>query len=134
MSTPDEKEAARARQWTLLYDQIRNVLHKFGRESHLGEADFYLVEDDWGVKQHKVEIQNLELFHPRVIEALQRRLTAFPDWSIVVSVSVPDQFAWPAMGLVVKAHEIIDGLHRHYFPEPIRNFQYEGSRPGTDRD
>lgn len=135
MPTPDEQEAARAREWAELYDRIRNVLLNFGRESHLGGADFYLVEDDWGVMQHKVEMQNLALLRPQVIAALQSQLSRFPSWSIVISVSVPDKFGvWPAMGLVVRAHEIVDGLQRQYLPPEVRNFRYAGSRPGTDRD
>jgi hypothetical protein len=38
------------------------------------------------------------------------------------------------MGLTIRAHEIIDGLQRQYFPEPYRSFRYEGSRPGTEYD
>jgi hypothetical protein len=38
------------------------------------------------------------------------------------------------MGLYIRAHEIIDGLRREYFPEPYRSYQYDGSRPGTEDD
>jgi hypothetical protein len=41
---------------------------------------------------------------------------------------------WPEMGLIVRSHEIVDGLRRDLFPPEYQNIHYEGSRPGTDQD
>jgi hypothetical protein len=41
---------------------------------------------------------------------------------------------WPQMGLIVRSHEIIDGLQRQFFPAELKTIQYDGSRRGTDRD
>jgi hypothetical protein len=38
------------------------------------------------------------------------------------------------MGLTIRAHEIIDGLQREFFPKEFRIFSYEDARPGTERD
>jgi hypothetical protein len=62
-------------------------------------------------------------------------LREFPDWEIMIGVSMPEPAGpWPDMGLTIRAHEIIDGLQRRYFPPEYRGIQYDGSRPGTDRD
>jgi hypothetical protein len=59
----------------------------------------------------------------------------FPGWELVVAVAVPGHYDdWPDMGLYVRLHEIIDGLQRKYFPKEFQNFEYEGSRTGTERD
>jgi len=33
------------------------------------------------------------------------------------------------MGLIIRAHEIIDELRREYFPMQYQALEYEGSRP-----
>lgn len=131
----NSSESERDRQWDELHPRLRGVLLQFGKEDYLGRADFYLVEEDWGTRQHKVEVQNLALMAPPVIESLQRVLRVYPDWAVVVAIAVRDKLdVWPPMGLVVRSHEIIDGLKRQYLPEPYRSFQYKGSRPGTEND
>jgi hypothetical protein len=75
------------------------------------------------------------MLRPPVVESLQRVLHEFPDWEIMVAVSVPGLGeAWPDMGITIRAHEIVDGLQRQYFPPEFRDIRYEGSRAGTDRD
>lgn len=128
---PDEQERA----WESLYQQVRAILIQEGREDAYGRADFWLVDDNWGGHQHKIEVQALHMLKPSVVQALQTLLKQFRGWEIVVAIHIPGtENLWPPMGLIVRAHEIVDGLQRQYFPTEFQDYQYEGSRRGTDRD
>ena len=86
-------------------------------------------------RRSEIYVNNLTLLKPPVIKSLQRVLADFPGWEIMVAVSVRGAGeAWPEMGLTIRAHEIVDGLQRQYFPKEFQNIEYEGSRRGTDRD
>ena len=123
------------REWELIYSEIGRTLERFGKEDAFGKGDYLLVDDNWGNHQQKIEVQNLSLIKPQIIKLLQQILAPYPDWEIVVAIDVPKHEAdWPAMGLIIRNDEIIDGLQRQYFPTELQNIQYEGSRRGTDRD
>jgi hypothetical protein len=131
----DDDDDDQSRAWNWLYHQIERLLRKHGKEDYLGRADFWVLDDNWGILSHKIHINNLELLKPAVIASLQRLLRDYSAWSIVIAVAVPGPGeAWPDMGLTIRRHEIIDGLQRRYFPPAYRHFHYPGSRPGTERD
>ena len=119
--------------WDRLYTEIENVLNRFGSE----DDDDFLIHDDFhGHPQHKIYANTFEMLRPEVVKALQRVLDSFPGWEIVVAVTLPEKMKglWPDMGLIIRAHEIIDGLQRQYFPPAWQSLHYEGSRPGTAND
>ena len=131
-SSPGDPQAIA---WTQLHADITKFLSKFGSEDSLGNADYWVLDDNWGTNQQKLFLNKLSMLDPIVISGLQRRLSEFPGWEIVVVVSLRGSGEkWPDMGLTIRTHEIIDGLHRSYFPSELREIQYAGSRPGTDRD
>lgn len=133
---PDaDEDLKQVETWQLLYDRIREFMLTVGTESHLHSADCWVHDDNWGSKQQKIYVRNLKLLRPSIIKSFQQMLQEFPDWEIIIAVSMPAPVGpWPDMGLTIRAHEIIDGLQRQYFPPEHRGIQYEGSRPGTDRD
>lgn len=132
MGTEEEEQT---RTWNALYDRIRGLLEKHGKEDAFARGDFWVLDDNWGTPEQRVEINNLALLRPEIVKALQALLTGLQGWKIVVAVDVREkEKIWPPMGLIIRSHEIVDGLQRQYFPEPFRQFRYEGSRPGTDRD
>lgn len=132
---PDEVPDEQERAWGDLYDQIQAVLSREGQEAAVGNGDYWLLDDNWGVLQHKIEVQNLRLLKPEIVRSLQTLLKEFRRWEIVVAVHVPDtENLWPPMGLIIRAHEIVDGLQRQFFPKEFQAYEYEGSRRGTDRD
>jgi hypothetical protein len=91
--------------------------------------------DNIGTLQHKIYVNNLKLLRAQIIESLQRLLSDFPNWEIMVAISVPGiGDSWPDMGLTIRAHEIVDGLQRQYFPTEFRSLAYQGAKHGTDRD
>jgi hypothetical protein len=127
--------AEQCREWSLLYNAIREVFRQFGEEDVGGGwKDFLLVDDNLGLRQHKVETSNLEIVRPIVIKLLQKLLIGYPNWEIVIAVGNPGkEKVWPAMGLVIRDNEIIDGLQREYFPKEFQSIEYEGSRPQGSR-
>jgi hypothetical protein len=123
------------REWESLYKEVQAILELHGREDAYGKGDYWILDDNWGTLQHKIEIQNLSLLRPEIIHSLRTLLTRFPHWEIVVAVHVPGtEGAWPPMGVIIRAHEVVDGLQRQYFPREVQAYAYEGSRRGTDRD
>ena len=129
------EEDDQAREWELLYERVRQFLSQFGTESYRRTADFWVHDDNWGPRQQKIYVRNLMLLRPDIVRGLQNLLAELPGWEIMVAVSVPGPGdVWPEMGLTIRAQEVVDGLQRQYFPKEFQNLQYEGSRPGTDRD
>ncbi|HWL03328.1 MAG TPA: hypothetical protein VNQ99_00120 [Xanthobacteraceae bacterium] len=120
-------------EWEAIYHRLSAYLAPLGENDAFGEGDYWLLDDNWGNWQHKLHVASLDLLRPEVITGIQRMLESYPDWSIVVAVDSKGM-NWPAMGLVIRSHEIIDGLQREYFPPEYRDIHYPGSRVGTDRD
>jgi hypothetical protein len=119
------------RAWGVLYDRIQKVMRPLGKESGIGEGDYWLVDDNWGATQHKLGVNNLKLLDPKIVKQLQNCLRGYPDWEIVVAVDVlgPGE-SWPEMGLCIRLHEIVDELQRQYLPPEFQQLKYEGSRKG----
>jgi hypothetical protein len=121
--------------WERLYSNVRQLLNSFGTENFRQTADCWVDDDNIGTLQQKIYVRNLALLKPAVVKSLQRLLIDFPDWEIMVAVSVPGPGErWPDMGLTIRAHEIVDGLQRQYFPSEFQSLSYEGSRRGTETD
>jgi hypothetical protein len=115
--------------WDVLYARLQETLSHFGEEDYTGDADYWIISDNWGSCQHLVYIFNLEMLSPSIVARMQDSLEDHPDWEVVVDVS-PKRYGqlWPTMGLILRAHEIVDTLQRQYFPPEFRTFKYEGSR------
>jgi hypothetical protein len=126
------------REWIALYDKIQELLRPLGEEDGTEwkdnsyvyvQKDYLLVSDDWGDYQHKLETGNLEFIMPAVINSLRKLLIGYPNWEIVLTLTRSEKESRPAMGLVIRDDEIIDGLRREYLPAAFQSVQYEGSRP-----
>lgn len=128
----DNDDAEQGRVWDRLYARLEEILRQFGKEDWLGRADFWIVSDNWGSRQHKIYITNLKLLAPSIVKLMQASLTGYPDWEYVVEAS-PEHYgkSWPPMGLIIRPHEIVDDLQRQYFPKEFQGFEYEGSRHGV---
>src|SRR5437868_8468559 len=77
-------EAKQERDWQTLHDAITAILDQFGRKDAFGEGDYWLVDDNWGRRSHQIEFQNLEMFKPHIVKALQDLLAPYPDWYIEI--------------------------------------------------
>jgi hypothetical protein len=132
-ATTPETEQERA--WGDLYDQIVAVMARFGKADYCGQADYLIVDDNYGWLRHKIEVQNLAMLQPEAVAALRNLLTKFPNWEIVLAVDVPGREGqWPSMGLTIRHHEVIDGLRREFLPSSFQNIRYDGARAGTGYD
>lgn len=115
----------------VLYRRIVKYLGRHGTNGCQESDDFFVVDENIVWNQHKVEVNNLAFLQPRIIHSLQRVLTDYPGWEIVVGTAVRDREGTEHnMGLTIRAHEVVDELQRQYLPEPYRSFRYEHSRPG----
>jgi hypothetical protein len=48
-------------QWAQLYDALRQALDRFGKDDAFGKGDYWLMDENWGIYQQKLDIQNLRL-------------------------------------------------------------------------
>lgn len=131
----NSEETEQERTWDRLYREILDVLSRFGTEDPFGGADYLLVDDNYGWRQHTIEIHKLRMLDPALVKLLRPLLYELKDWEIVVAVDVPGtEYTWPRMGLIIRKNEIIDGLQRKYLPAEFQKIEFEGSRPGTGYD
>ncbi len=132
---PDRENDEQGNTWALLYQRVCDVLSLFGTENAFGEGDYWVLDDNYGWRETHVEIHNLKMLEPAIVAQLRALAAKAPNWQVSIAVHVPEtKPGWPAMGLIIRSHEIIDGLQRQYLPEPYRSFRYEGGRPGTEND
>ncbi len=125
----EHDEARRETEWQILHDLITEALDRYGKKDAFGRGDYWLVDEDLGAYRHKLEVQNLDLFHPNIIKSLQSLLVGYPDWEIMFRVDViGKEKEWPAMGLVIHDDGIIDDLRREFLPEKFRSIVYEGTK------
>jgi hypothetical protein len=123
-----ELDAEQCREWAILYDQIKSVIQQYGQENDgAEEKNYLLVDDNLGLYKHKIEANKLELAQPVVVQSLQKLLTGYPNWEIVVALG--RRFG----GLVIRDDEIMDGLRRENLPKEFQTIKYEGSRPQGSR-
>jgi hypothetical protein len=117
------------RVWGILYARLEKILRQFGKSDYLCHADYWLLDDNWGLKQHKLYITDLNMLAPKIVKRLQAALAEFPDWEIVAAIALdgPGK-SWPDMGLTIRAHEIVDDLQRRFFPKELQEITYERSR------
>lgn len=125
----EDGDVIQERQWQVLHDRITELLDQFGKKDPVRKGDYWLLDENWGWTRQQLEFQNLALLRPEIINALRDLLAEYPDWDITVRIDVPGtEDVWPGMGLLISRDEIIDDLHRDYFPPEFHRFFYERSR------
>lgn len=118
-----------------LLERVRAEMAKHGREDNYGpggKMGDYAVNDNFlSDGQIGVSLGNVRLFEPQVIRGLQAVLADFPGWDIVVShcpVRGEEGYGRQALGVVVRAHEVIDDLIRERLPPQYRSIVYPDGR------
>ena len=77
--------APREQEWKELYEQLVTALVSFGKNDAFGNGDCWLVDDDWGKAQHKIEITNPEFWSDAVHRRIRQVLaSSFPGWGVLV--------------------------------------------------
>lgn len=122
-------------EWDELYERMKTILQKYG-EDDIDGGDYYLVDENFGRYAHQIEMHQLHMLRPEIIQSLQALLVDYPDWEIEVSVSVPehDISIDPGEGLTLLDDGIVDALDRLLLPKEYRGLRYEGSRRPREPD
>jgi hypothetical protein len=111
-------ESVRDQEWKSLYAELQKSLLRFGTENAFGEADFWLVDDDYGDTTQKVCVHTLSFLRPEVILAVQNLLKQFPRWRVMVQLEMELQGV-PAdsSGLVIYSGSIEQHWDRDVFAD-----------------
>jgi len=79
--------SSRSDDWVRIYGVLQESLLGFGRNDPLGEGDFWLVDDDWGHSQHKIELARREVATPAFIAKLQQILVGYSNgWEVILAI------------------------------------------------
>ena len=129
-----DSDNPKVQRWADLYGRVLATASEYGREDTHVAGDFWVHDDYWGYPQVKIYLGNLALLRTELVPRLRALLREFPGHEIIVAVALAGDQRLPDMGLTIRAHEIVDGLRREYFPPEYRAVAFEGSRPGTEAD
>jgi len=88
------RKDAQSQAWNSLYARLRYILNKYGKESSMGSGDYWIVDDNWGYKSHKVCVFTIEFLTNSMIEDIKRALQRYSaDWCVVFSLELRNQGA-----------------------------------------
>jgi len=124
MDDEDYKEIrAHEAVWKKLYDAVSDVFSEMLQQGMIREADYFVVEDDWGWDIVQTEIVISPLW-PQIARRFQSILSDFPDWQITMQVMKKYTDKQTGMGIIVSVDGIKDELKREYFPIELRNISF----------
>ena len=127
MSDSEDLDDTHERIWRSLYDRATAALDPFGKIDCFGNADYWIVDDDWGPDFLQVEVTNLRLLRRDAIGALKLVLDDYPEWQIIVRVFArKGEAPLPPMGLLISDGRVFDHLQRDCLPAEFRQSTYEG--------
>src|SRR5512143_1949863 len=98
-----EDDPQQEQEWHALYKLVVKTMAQWGVDNAFGKGDYLIVDDNYGWRRQKLEVQNLKMFKVEIIKALQALLKDFPNWTIVLAVDVPGKEYWPSMGVTIRA-------------------------------
>jgi hypothetical protein len=123
----DDDPDLQDQEWNILFDRVSETLHRLSETIGFGDEDYWILNDNWGHQRQEIEIRNLRLLQPFVVEALQALLADYPKWEIAIGIDVVEKFkGWPGMGIIVRSDEIVDGLQRECLPQELQAIAYQG--------
>jgi hypothetical protein len=77
-------ESVREQEWKSLYARLALALSTHGRSDPFGDGDFFLIDDDYGSYQHKVECTSAAFFRSRALADTQELLSQYDrPWQVV---------------------------------------------------
>lgn len=57
-------------EWEAIYGLLLAILQRHGVHDPFGDGDFYLVDDDYGSVQHKIECASEAAFTPALVDEI----------------------------------------------------------------
>lgn len=95
------------KEWASLYTMLSKSLGLLGTENAFGEADFWIVDDDYGGTAQKLCIHKLSFLSPQLIAAIQRALKVFPAWQVMVQLEIEiNGTPLPPEGLLIYSNHV----------------------------
>lgn len=74
-------------EWQALYVSLLAVLMRHGVHDPFGDGDFFLIDDDYGSAQHKIECASESAFTPALVEEIQKLLEPLErPWEVIVAL------------------------------------------------
>ena len=106
------------------YIDMRETCKPYGENDNRGNGDYWVMDDDYGCRQHRLYINNLELLRTPLVEELYDLVrTKWPEWSIMFIIAIEDH--WPDMGMIIEADGIKDDLQRKFFPADYQSLPFD---------
>jgi hypothetical protein len=112
-----------------LYNRLQAVLSAYGESSAFGEGEYWLLDDDWGNREHLLYIFREEFLTSEMIYKLKDILQDFEGWKLVVALDVVgwDKNVVPPMGLVISGRTIQDDLQREFLAGNLKDVVFPKS-------
>ena len=92
-------------EWKILYDAVREVCSRHGKEDPFGNGDYWVIDDDWGGVTQKIAVYSASFLSPKLVIELASCIekTGLYGAQIVVALDleIPDEKLQPMMGLSI---------------------------------
>jgi hypothetical protein len=100
LSSNLEREA----EWAALFADLTALLSQHGKHDHFGEGDFLVVDDDYGLRQQKVEFTSSKLVRSSAMQETHQLLASrYRAWEVIFvlprSIGGPAAFVVTAAGV-----------------------------------
>ena len=105
-------------EWIRLYEDLRRTLNLLGTENAFGEADYWLVDDDYGDTTQKICVHQKSFLKPSLVAAIQKTLQLFPHWRVMLQIEFPVAgVADASCGVIIYANEVEEHWDRELLVE-----------------
>jgi len=82
-----EAPSSQHTEWEAIYGLLLAILERHGDHDPFGDGDFFLVDDDYGSTQHKIECTSKAAFTPALAAEIQQLLQSFErTWEVIVAL------------------------------------------------
>jgi hypothetical protein len=83
-----ELEAARQQEWKRLYASLEATLSVHGMNDPFGDGDYFLIDDDYGAYQHKIECSKESFFRSGALVDTQELLCKHDGpWEVIFALA-----------------------------------------------
>jgi hypothetical protein len=92
-------------EWQILYDAVRSVCARYGKEDPFGKGDYWVIDDNWGGVTQKIAVNSSKFLSPKLVAELADCIakTKLYGAQIVVALDLetPNEKLPPMMGLLI---------------------------------
>jgi hypothetical protein len=122
MDADTEQDAERR----LLYAKLSGLLESAGESDPFGDGDYWLVDDNWGSRQHKLCVFRIESITSTLIEEIQKILKPFGvEWEVLVALDLKDKkYTGGPEGMLIKANSVRELWDKRLLKEQL-GYEYQ---------